>query len=167
MPKRSKYNIFGTLQGIYKPSALNRNGEQKYQGRRPPLFRSSYEKQCFYLLEQNPGVLWWKSEATVIPYISPIDHKRHLYYMDLTFEAIDAKTQKPQVFLVEIKPDSQTTQPVKGPRQHTKTFITACKTYGVNVAKWNAAYDYAMKNGYKFFIWTEKRMFEWKPVKLN
>lgn len=164
MPARSRYNIYGTLQGTYKPTALNQSGERKYQGRHDPTYRSSYERQCFYLLEQNPGVRWWRSEATVIPYISPIDRRRHSYYMDLTFEAIDKKTGLPQIYMIEVKPNSQTVAPVKTPRQHTKTYVTACKRWAVNVAKWNAAYDFAVNKGYKFYIWTELRMFEWKPL---
>lgn len=167
MPKRSRYNVFGTLQGTFNPSAVNSSGEPKYQGKHAPIYRSSYERQCFHLLEKHPGIIWWKSEATVIPYMSVIDGKKHSYYMDLTFEAIDKETGLPQVFLVEVKPDAQTIPPVKTTKQRQTTFVTACKRYGVNISKWNAAYEYAKKRGYKFFIWTEQRMFEYQPRDLT
>lgn len=167
MARRSRYNVYGTLQGVYNPTAVNSYGEKKYQGKHDPVFRSSYERQCFYLLETNPNINWWKSEATVIPYLSPIDNKKHSYYMDLTFEAISKETNEPQIFLIEIKPMAQTEPPVKGPRQHQKTFVSACKRYAINVAKWNAAYNYAKDHGYKFHIWTEEGMFEYKPRDTN
>lgn len=167
MPKRSKYNVYGTLRGIYTPAALNVNGEKKYRGKQQPVYRSSYERQCFYLLENNPGVIWWSSEETVIPYKSPIDGRRHSYFMDLTFEAVDKKTNSPQIFLVEVKPDVQTIPPVKGKGMHMKTYVTACKRYAINVAKWNAAYEFAKTRNYKFYIWTEVRMFEYTPRTSN
>ena len=153
--KRTKYNIYGTLQGIFHPSKLNYLGERKYQGKQNPIYRSSYEKQCFHLLENNANIIWWKSEATVIPYISPIDNKPHRYYIDLTFCARDKNTGENKIYLIEVKPEEQTVKPVKKPRQRTKTFITQAKTYAVNIAKWNAAYKYAQQRGYKFYLWTE------------
>lgn len=167
MAKKSRYNIYGTLQGTYNPSALNQYGEKKYQGKHDPIYRSSYERQCFYLLEQNAGVNWWKSEATVIPYMSPIDGKKHSYYMDLTFSAIDKESGLETIYLVEVKPKAQTIPPVKTPRMHQKTYVTACKRYGINVAKWNAAYNFAKDRGYKFYIWTEEDMFEYVPRDMN
>lgn len=167
MAKKSRYNIYGTLQGTYNPSALNQYGEKKYQGRQNPTYRSSYERQCFYLLEKNPGVSWWKSEATVIPYMSPIDGKKHSYYMDLTFAAPDKETGEETIYLVEVKPVAQTIPPVKTPRMHQKTYVSSCKRYAINVAKWNAAYTFAKSRGYKFFIWTEENMFEYTPRDMN
>lgn len=167
MSKKSRYNVYGTLQGTYRPSEVNSLGEPKYQGNHPPVYRSSYERQCFYLLEQNPNVIWWKSESTVIPYISPIDNKKHSYYIDLTFCALDKNTGEETIFLIEVKPEAQTVPPVKTPRQHQKTFVTACKRYAINVAKWNAAYKFAVGHGYKFFIWTEQSMKEYFPRELN
>lgn len=167
MAKKSKYNIFGTEQGIYKPSALNQKGELKYAGKLPPTYRSSYEKQCFYLLEKHPEINWWKSEATIIKYISPLDGNYHNYFIDLTFEADDANTGKPITFFVEVKPSAQTKRPIRTPKKRSKTFITECKTYAVNVAKWNAAKSWADKVNGKFFIWTETGMIPWEIIDLK
>ena len=167
MAQRSKYNIFGVEQGIYSPSALNAKGEPKFQGRQKPIFRSSYEKQCFYLLEQNPGVLWWKSESNTVKYLNPLDGNYHTYFIDLTFRAVDKGTGNFTTFLVEVKPHSQTVPPIMTPRKRKKTFETEAKTYIINISKWNAAYDFCKKHGYKFYIWTEKDMFPYEPRKLN
>jgi hypothetical protein len=165
MPKRTKYSIYGTEHGQFKPSALNIQGEPKFQGRQAPVYRSSYEKQCFYLLEQNPGVIWWKSESSLIPYINPLDGKRHTYYVDLTFRAVDRETQELTTFLVEVKPKSQTQPPKMGARKRKKTLETETKVYITNIAKWNAAYEFCKKHGYKFYIWTEVDMFPYIPQK--
>lgn len=166
MPKRTKYSPYGTEQGVYRPQALNAKGEKKYQGRQPPIFRSSYEKQCFYILERNPGVLWWQSENTKVNYINPLDGKSHTYFIDLTFRAIDKNTGDFTTFLVEVKPKSQTQPPIQSKRKQKKTLETEVKTYLINIAKWNAAYKFAQAHGYKFYIWTEQDMFEYVPKKV-
>lgn len=163
MSKRTKYNIFGTEQGVFQPQALNKDGGLKYIGKHTPMFRSSYEKQCFYILERNPNVLWWKSESTAIPYHNGLDSARHNYFVDLTFGAYD-KEGKIQTYLVEIKPESQAVPPVKTPRKQKKTLEMEVKRWIINRSKWNAAAAYAKMHGYKFYIWTEQRMFEWVPT---
>lgn len=162
MPKRSKYNIFGTLQGVFHPQALNSEGVRKYIGTRPPIFRSSYERNCFLLLEKHPGVKSWSSETTTVPYISPLDQRKHTYFVDLTFTAM-AEDGSLETFIVEVKPYSQTIPPVKKPRQRLDTFNTQAKTWVINVAKWNAAYAFAKKHGYKFYIWHEQGITYWEP----
>ena len=64
----------------------------KYVGNKDNIvYRSSWEKVMMINLDNNPNVWKWTSEETVIPYISPLDNRRHKYYMDLPYST---KTKK-------------------------------------------------------------------------
>lgn len=137
-------------QGMYKC----RNAK-KYRGDASKIvYRSGLELKYFRYCDTNPNVLWWNSEETIVPYVSCIDGKPHRYFVDLTV-CVKQKDGKEKVFLVEIKPFSQT-KPPKEPKRKTKYYGEALKTFAVNQSKWKAATDYASKKGMKFIILTEK-----------
>jgi len=118
-------------------------------------YRSSYELKFLKYADLNPEIILANSEGVVIPYISPIDNKVHRYYVDFI-----VKNKKNKVFLVEIKPYSQTIPPKKPKsKSGSKSFIQAYKTYLVNQAKWDAARNFAKKKGWEFKIITEKELF--------
>jgi hypothetical protein len=105
-------------------------------------------------LDENPNVISWNSEEVIIPYISPKDNRPHRYFMDFWFAS---KTSDGSVkeFLVEIKPYNQTKPPIPKKRV-TQSFKNAVDTYGVNIAKWEAAAAYAKSRGFIFRVLTEK-----------
>ena len=95
----------GYRQGIYKP--INRD---KYKGIKNPMYRSSWELKFFSWCDNNPNVLEWTSENTIIPYISPFDSKVHRYYVDNA--VVIREGGEISKYLVEIKPEKQTKPPV-------------------------------------------------------
>lgn len=141
-----------TLKGKYKPKNPN-----KYAGDPSNIvYRSSWEHKVCVYLDHNPNVLEWASEEIVIPYISPKDNRYHKYYPDFLIKVRQADG-KHQTILIEVKPYAQT-QPPKQRSRKTKKFLNEVLTYGVNQAKWEAAYKYCIDRSWKFQILTEKEL---------
>ena len=137
-------------QGIFVPKY-----PKKYRGNVKKIFyRSSWELRFMAYLDESPNVIAWASEEFHIPYENPIDGKQHRYFPDILFKMID-KNQKEITYLVEIKPDAQSREPVKR-KQKQKTFIQEVATFGMNEAKWKAAKIYCAKRGWEFKVVTEK-----------
>jgi hypothetical protein len=137
-------------QGLFKPK--NRS---KYIGKEDPVYRSGWELKFFRWADDNPNVVEWASEAVIIPYVSPIDHKVHRYYTDGVVAIRENNIIKK--YIIEIKPRSQTVLPVKG-RKRMSTMVYETVRYAQNQAKWEAAKKYAAKHGYEFIILTEKEL---------
>lgn len=140
-------------QGKYKPQ--NRS---KYRGDiENVIYRSSWEFLSMKFCDLNPNILYWASEETVIPYISPIDNRPHRYFMDLTiwYQKQDGTIGKT---LVEIKPFAQTQEPMKKQGKPTRRYMEEVSTYLVNQAKWSATKILCEKEGWGFTIWTEKEL---------
>lgn len=138
-------------QGKYK--LKNRN---KYVGDADNIiYRSSWELKFLNWCDNNPGVVKFSSEETIVPYVSPVDGRPHRYFVDFKIVTTSGKT-----FLVEIKPLAQT-MPPKGTKK-TKRFITETATFLVNQAKWEAATKYAKTRGWEFIVLTEKDLFNGK-----
>ena len=53
----------------------------------------------------TPSIQEWGSEEIIIPYISPVDGKRHRYFPDFYVKIQNRK------YLVEVKPFRQTMEP--------------------------------------------------------
>lgn len=129
--------------------------EDKYSGNASSVVcRSSWERHVARHLDGNEAVRRWNSEEVVVPYVSPVDGERHRYFVDFFVELSDGGK-----FMVEVKPEAETKPPVL-PKSGIKTkgYKEAVRTYVVNVAKWNAAKEYADKNGMVFQIWTEREL---------
>ena len=143
--------------GMFRP--LN---PQKYKGDPSKIiYRSSWELKLMCHLDVHPDVTEWSSEEVVIPYVSPIDGKRHRYFVDF-FVKRKGRDGKQESLLIEVKPKAQTTPPdvkltLKGQKPSRK-YITEVMTWGVNSAKWAAAEDYCKDRGWKFIIMTEKEL---------
>ena len=116
------------------------------------IFRSLWERNAFRWCEDNPKVKLWNSEGVVVPYKCSVDKKLHRYFVDLLIEMDNKK-----VYLVEIKPKSQTVPPVKKSRK-TKRYINEAMTFSRNQDKWNAADKFAKHNGWEFQVWTEETL---------
>ena len=46
------------------------------------IYRSSWEYKFYEMVDITPTVKEWGSEEIIIPYISPVDGKRHRYFPD-------------------------------------------------------------------------------------
>ena len=123
----------------------------KYVGGKTPLYRSSWELHFLKWCDRNDAVLKYASEEFSIPYVSPVDGKRHKYYPDFYVKI------KGKKYMVEVKPFKQTKEP-KTQKKITKRYISEVLTWAVNKAKWNAAEEVCQDNGYKFMIITEKEL---------
>lgn len=135
-------------QGVYTP--IN---PEKYAGNpKNIIFRSGLERRFFKRMDENPDIVAWASEELFVEYISPVDNQIHRYFVDLLI-----KTKANEVFMIEIKPDSETRPPKKG-RKSQATFLAESVTWAVNEAKWKYAEAYCQKRGWKFVILTEKHL---------
>ena len=145
-----------SIKSIYKPSH-----PEKYLGNSNNIIcRSSWERQFCRYCDVNPNIVKWASEEFSIPYISPVDGRRHRYYPDFLIE-VRERSGKLKKYVIEIKPKKQTLPPIKKKRV-TKGFITEAKTYAVNQAKWKAAVDFCKDNLIEFKIITEDELYHWK-----
>ena len=134
------------------------NNPSKYLGDPSKItYRSLLERKCMLIFDDNPNVIRWASEEVCIPYMSPVDRKRHRYYPDFLVE-IKNKKGEIETLLVEVKPYKQTQLPKK-PKRVTKTFINEAKRYSINQAKWDAAREVCEKRGWEFKIMTEREIY--------
>jgi len=107
--------------------------------------------------EKSEKVLKWNSEEVVIPYISPMDKKRHRYFPDFLIQTNKGWT------LIEVKPLVQTKPPKKiliekVTLKKKRRYVKAVKTWLVNEAKWKAAEKVCEVNGWKWSIMSEKHL---------
>jgi hypothetical protein len=149
-PKRGKYS-----QGYYTP--IN---ESKYVGPKPIVYRSSWERKMCMYCDEKTEIVKWSSEPIKIKYISPIDNKVHNYYPDF-YMSVKQQDDSEIEYIVEVKPSKQLIKP-KVPKRNTKkatdNYKYAAKEYLKNMAKIEAAKDYAKQHGMKFIILTEKTL---------
>jgi len=111
-------------------------------------------------MDRNVNIVKANSEGRVIPYKNPITGKVSKYYMDAMMQTFNGA-----IWLVEIKPKSQTIPP-KPPRSNAKdpvkakeNYIKAIETYAINSAKWEATEALCKEKGWVFKIITEKELF--------
>lgn len=118
------------------------------------IYRSLWELKFMNWCDANSSVVEWGSEIAIIPYISPIDRKPHRYFVDF-YAKIQDKNGGVKKYLIEIKPE-KFTKPPAIPKRKTKRFIDEVFQYGVNEAKWKAAFEFCTDRGMQFMILTEK-----------
>jgi hypothetical protein len=137
------------VQGTFKPKNIS-----KYRGDVHNItFRSSRELKCMRHFDDHPAVIKWSNEELIIPYRSPLDGEIHRYFPDFVVTMQTPRGQKTVIF--EVKPAKQVAEPVKGPKQHKKTFLREVITYGINQAKWQAAEKFCTARGREFRKITE------------
>jgi len=144
--------IAKTYKGLFTPKNPNKYGGDSTN----IIYRSSWERRVMHWFDTNPNVLTWASEELVIPYISPVDNKKHRYFPDFVAR-MQQKDGSIKTFVIEVKPDSQTRMPVQ--KRKTKRFIQEAATYAVNQEKWRAADFFCQKQGWIFKVITEKDIF--------
>ena len=118
------------------------------------VYRSLWELKFMKWCDSSISVVEWGSETVIIPYISPIDNKVHRYFVDFYIK-VKTKTDSIEKYLIEIKPE-KFTKPPEIPKKKTKRFIDEVFQYGVNDAKWKAAFEFCKDRNMKFIILTEK-----------
>lgn len=136
---------------------------QKYLGiGKFPFYKSGLEYAAFRWLDINKKVISWGYEILKIPYVNPFDKKIHKYYVDIFANIID-NDGKPQKFIAEVKSTSDMRPPVPpktNNKRSSKYHRLAVYRYGINVAKWKAAEQYAKQLGMKFIFLTERELTE-------
>lgn len=136
-------------QGIFKP--IN---PQKYEGDVTNIiYRSSWELRFLRWCDNNPGIISYSSEETIIPYRCGTDNRLHRYFVDFKIK-VKTKDGRTQTYLVEVKPKGQT-QPPKYPGKQTKRYLTEAMTFIKNQSKWEAAEEYCKQRGWIFKVITE------------
>jgi len=137
---------------------------KKYVGNASNIIcRSNWERVFCERCDTNDNIVTWASEEFSIPYVSPLDNKRHRYYPDFLIKVKepDGKFKK---YVIEIKPKKQTVKPKmktdsrKRPRM-TNSYAKELNNYAVNVAKWNAAIEFCKDNSLEFQIITEDNLY--------
>ena len=118
------------------------------------IYRSLWELRFMKWCDQSPSIIEWGSETVIIPYVSPIDKKVHRYFVDFYIK-VKSKNNTTEKFLIEIKPE-KFTKPPEIPKKKTKRFIDEVFQYGVNEAKWKAAFEFCTDRNMKFIVLTEK-----------
>jgi hypothetical protein len=147
MPRDSKY-----YQGRFHPQ-----NPQKYKGDpRNIIYRSSWELKFMKWCDLNENILEYGSEEFWIPYLSPVDNRVHRYFPDFIVKMKNSFSEV-KTYVVEIKPQKQTIPPKQRARV-TKSYLTECKTYAVNQAKWKAAEEFCADRMIEFKIVTEKEL---------
>ena len=91
-----------TYKGKFLP-----NNRKKYKGDiKNIVYRSLWERKFMVYCDDNDDIIEWGSEELVVPYVSPLDGKRHRYFPDFYI-----KTKNGDKFMVEIKPKKYTKPP--------------------------------------------------------
>jgi hypothetical protein len=107
-------------------------------------------------LDQNDSIISWASEECIVPYVSPVDGRKHRYFPDFIVK-VKTKLGTFKTMMLEVKPKKQTIQPE--PRKRvTKQYITEVTTYAVNQAKWKAATEFCLDRGWEFKLVTEDHL---------
>lgn len=116
---------------------------KKYIGRRPIIYRSSWEYMFMKYCESASDILQWGSEITQIPYYD-FNGGRHTYNIDFTLKLRNGKT-----VLVEVKPSNQI--------PHSMFEVKTDETKARNYAKWSAVKEYIKTQpNMEFLLVTEK-----------
>ena len=130
--------------------------KEKYKGKYPIYFRSSWEKKYMAWCDRNPSIVNWGSESAVVRYFDPVSKRTRRYLIDFTM-VIKDKNGNLKKYFVEIKPYKETLKPEKG-RKSDKNFLYESLTFAKNTAKWAAAEKFAKGKGAKFIILTENEL---------
>ena len=83
--------------------------------------------------DRNEDIIYWASEELGIPYVNPIDRKRHTYYPDFII-----KTSKGKRYMIEI--NHHTNKKTKVRSKKSKGFMRESLEYIKNVSKWQKSW---------------------------
>ena len=147
-------------QGFFKPANTD-----KYRGKLPIFFRSSWELAFCSFCDKHSGVLQWGIESVVVDYIdeTPLLEtpkgapRSRRYFVDFFMTIAKAGGGK-ETLLVEIKPWHETVPPKPRPRQNPDAWHRERCKWMRNLAKWRAATEAAKRRGWRFQIMTERQL---------
>ena len=105
--------------------------------------------------DTNTKVIKWASEEIAIKYYNPVKKRAAKYYPDFYMEYIDKEGKKKKV-LIEVKPLKETKPPQY--KRRTKNVLIAEAMFEQNQAKWHAAREFCLDQGWEFQIMTEKEL---------
>jgi len=92
--------------GRYIPTNI-----KKYKGDVSKIFyRSLWERKFMVYCDKNEAILEWGSEEVIIPYISPLDGRRHRYFAELYIK-VRQKDGTVKKILIEVKPKKYCSPP--------------------------------------------------------
>lgn len=134
-------------QGTFVPK-----NTQKYVGKHTPRYRSGWELTFMTFCDNNKNVLYWASEAIVVPYRNPFTGQPKNYIPDF-FVVYENKRGQKIAEIVEIKPKKQSLIESRKASAKDKMVVA------VNHAKWQAAMAYCKQHGYTFRVITEDNLF--------
>lgn len=138
-----------TYKGLFTPK-----NPEKYVGDSTNIiYRSSWECRVMHWFDINESVISWASEELIIPYISPVDNKKHRYFPDFVAK-MKLSNGSIKTYVIEVKPDKQTRKPTQSRR--TKRFLEESITYAINQEKWRSADIFCQQQGWEFKVVTEK-----------
>jgi hypothetical protein len=141
----------GYKQGYYKP-----HNPEKYVGRLPIIYRSSWERKFCHWCDHNEEVIGWSSEPFEISYYNILDKKYHKYYPD--FYVKMKRGEIYEEYVVEIKPKAQLKKP-EPPKRNTKkaleNFKYGYESYIRNLCKTDALNKLAEQRKFKVMLLTE------------
>jgi len=137
--------------GIYKPT-----NPKKYIGNPNMIvYRSLWERKFMRYLDTRDSVIKWASEEISIKYYNPVKKRMAKYYPDFYMEYKD-KEGKIKKTLIEVKPLKETKPPQY--KRRTKNVLIAEAMFEQNTAKWAAAREFCLDQGWEFQIFTEKEL---------
>jgi hypothetical protein len=145
----------GFSQGYFTPNSLD-----KYLGKTPIIYRSSWERKFMIVCDTNEDIVAWSSEPVEIKYWSTLDSKEHKYYPDFYIK-VNKGGGLFEEFLVEIKPADQIKKPMP-PKKNSKKALDSYKFLAEQFVKNRDKYKYAKKwaqdRGWRFIILTENSL---------
>ncbi len=140
-----------SYKGIYKPE-----NPKKYIGNANMIvYRSLWERKLMVYCDKNTKVTKWASEEISIPYYNPVKKRMAKYFPDFYMEVVTKENKKEKI-LIEVKPLKETKPPQY--KRRTKNVLIAEAMYSQNQAKWNAAREFCLDQGWEFKIMTEKEL---------
>jgi hypothetical protein len=156
-------NTINKRRGNWKQGTYTLLHPEKFLGKWPLIYRSSWEERAFYMMDNNENVIKWGSELLEIPYSYSLQStgNRHKYYVDI-YAIIRDKNGIEQKYAIEIKPKCQSVPPVppkvRNPKA-MKNYVYAASTYVKNQNKWKAVETYCKNSNMKFVVLTEEHLF--------
>lgn len=136
----------GVLKGTFAPK-----NKEKYVGKYPIWYRSTWELSVMRMCDNNPNILEWASEAIKIPYTNPLTNKHTVYVPDFLV-IFEDKTGTRKMEVWEVKPKKEALIEFAVRDKDKLAFV-------VNQAKWKAAVAWCSANGAAFRIITEDMIF--------
>jgi len=136
----------GVLRGTFNPVNTN-----KYIGKYPIVYRSSWELTVMRMCDSNPNIIEWASESLKIPYINPLTNRSTVYVPDFAV-VLETNQGQRKMEIWEIKPKKESMM------EYSKTDKNRA-ALAVNAAKWQAATAWCQRMGATFRVITEDMLF--------